>query len=484
MEEAVGSMFAWLDGLVVMHKRIIVRWHWLVAVLMVGLLGISCSGPGAPAGEPTPENPAPTASPTVEDPSTEQSDELAFPAAGQLAVLGAEGNLLLFEQGQPPVALTDDADTSEAGGAVLYAHPTWSPAGWLSYARVEAADGTPSHLDVLARPPNAAEPITVLSADETTYVYGYWSPAPCPESAGCGRFAYLVNDGDRLAMRITAVQANGATSVEDHEVGRAAPFYYDWSPDGNQMLWYQYEETVRIYDVESDEFAETIDAQPGRFMAPAWSPVDDRLLLTERSGTRNQLAIVADGETTELDMPFEGFAFFDWSPDGERIAYTYGGDPLSPVTVLNADGSGRQVFDAVEDVVAFFWSPDGAKLAVISLVLAEDPLPMAGRTGRARPARQDPGDFEFLWSVIDVESGEATPLARFLPTADQWYMLRYFGQYTHSHRVWSADSRHLVYADQRGDPDQPVVLLLDTSEPGLAPIEIAEGTFGVFSFAD
>lgn len=460
----------------------------LILLLLIGLAGTACAPPAnADGGTVTTAPTVEDSSSTAEAPAGEAGIQPAFPAVGRLAVLGEDGNLYVVDAEGAPQALTGDAGTTDGGSTVIYNHPSWSPSGWLSYVRVEASSPDDIRFDLLAEQPGSTAPTSLLSIDDALYVYGAWSPVSCSTSEPCSRFAYLVNDQNLLALHLVSVTEGGDIAVEDRVVGRAAPFYYSWSPDGSEMLWYRHDAELSVYSVETDEVVRTLDARPGRFMTPAWSPVDGRFLIAERSNGANELAVVDGEDITWLGERYAGYAFFDWSPDGERIAYTHGGDPLAPVMVLNADGSSRRVFDAVEDVVAFFWSPDSTKLAVVSLIPALEPMPMAVRPGtRARPAPQDenPLDFEFMWSVIDVETGEARPLARFLPTTSQWYMLKYFAQYEQSHRVWSPDSRHIVYADYEHQTDRNTVYLADVTQAEAPPIKVMDGELGVFSFGE
>jgi len=469
-----------------MNNRAARRWP-LFLLLVAGLAATACAPLADRIGAAAPDAPTPEVSGVVEAPATESGIQPGFPAPGHLAVLADDGNLYLVERGRPPQAVTVDAGSLDDGATIIYNHPSWSPSGWLSYVRIEAQNPSDVHFDLLAEKPGVTPPQTLLSIDDAIYVYGAWSPVSCADSEPCSRFAYLVNDQNQLALHLVTLGEDGNIIAEDRVVGRAAPFYYSWSPDGSEMLWFRHDAELVVYNVDADEIVRRLDTQPGRFMTPAWSPVDSRFLVAARSDGANELAVIDGDIITPLGERYAGYAFFGWSPDGQRIAYTHGGDPLAPVIVVEADGTGRRVLDAVEDVVAFFWSPDGTKIAVVSLVPALEPMPMAGSASvRARLARQgkNPLDFEFQWSVIDVETGEAVMLARFLPTASQWYMFKYFAQYERSHSVWSPDSRYIVYADYEHQTNRNIVYLVDTEQPQSPPIKVMDGELGVFSFGE
>ncbi len=470
------------------------RSTWALVVLAGMVLAVLACGGGLPlVGVQPPETPTPTSPP----PATQAADQTAeanspeiaeLPASGQLAVIDMDSNLVVLRRGESPRMISDDAtsiDTETLSGRV-YQHPTWSVSGWLSYVRAETLPDQPPRLDVLAVRPAESEPTTILSSTDATYVYGYWSPAACSGAPDCGRFAYLMNDGDRLALHLAEVSNGDAPQATDTIIGRAAPFYYSWAPDGTSMLWYRNERTLAIYDIVSEDVREELPDSAGRFMAPAWSPVDERLLVARAEANRSRMTVIDGEDRIELGLPIEGYAHFNWSPDGRQIAYTSGGDTLEPITVINADGSGGRVLAAVPDVVAFFWSPDSTRLAVVALVLNESPLPQAGSGIRARQVEQqrNPEDFAFAWYVFDVASGEATRFTQFLPTAEQWYTLKFFDQFAQSQRVWSPDSRYVVYAEQDRDSREQTIRLIDVEKPGEEPLQVMAGTNAVFSFGE
>src|SRR6185369_5903366 len=62
-------------------------------------------------------------------------------------------------------------------------------------------------------------------------------------------------------------------------IGTGAPFYYSFSPDGQQMLWFRDGSQFDIYDVAVDKVTQTYDDAPGKFQSPMWSPVDDQVLI-------------------------------------------------------------------------------------------------------------------------------------------------------------------------------------------------------------
>jgi len=410
-----------------------------------------------------------------------------FPAPGQVVVLGEDANLYLLQRGHTPLALTSDGRPfNEVQGGQIYTHPTWSRNGWLSFARVSIPSQGDLSLDVLAVRPGESDPITLWSTQEGGYIYGYWSPLPCTNGPDCGRFAFLMDEGDTIALHLAEVNSENSIPISESILDRAQPFYYSWSPDGESMLWFQNSQSLLIYDVEEHEVRARLADSPGLFQAPAWSPVDQRLLFT-RSEAEGSVLTIAEGDTRAgLGLPLEGAVFFSWSPDGEHIGYASGTFPLSAITVIDDKGNIQHIIEDIENVVAFFWSPDSSQLAVVSLEAAPEPLPEAHEPGlyaRRFAQRQTP-DFVLVWSVVSLATGESRRLATFLPTREQFYILQFFDQFSQSHRVWSPDSRYLVYAEQSAGVDRGLVRLIDTTQPGLSPWTLMEGRQAVFSFED
>ncbi len=468
-----------------MRIRRKLRHVWAVPALLTAALAVACA-------DAAPPEPIPTATdaPTVETPeptptTAPDSADLPLPisaldAPGQVAAIGADGNLYVLQRGQPPRALTDDASPE-----LEYEHLTWSPEGWLAYVRNTARVGTASVTDVLAVPPGAESPRAVLEESPAPFIYGYWSPTACDDGPACARFAYLLNEDNAVTLHLAELDESASTA-RDEILGRDTSFYYSWAPSGDQMLWYRGERQIAVYRLNGGDAAAPLPDRAGLFLSPVWSPVGDALLFARADGEASRVTI-ADGEDrVDLGLPVEGYVHFAWSPDGEHVAYSGGGDPLQPVTVIQADGSGGRTFANITEVVAFFWSPDSTKLAVVSLEPRQEPLREASRpAGLARPAvdHLDPANYAFAWHVIDMGTGETTFFTQFFPTPEQWFMLRFFDQYAQSHRIWSPDSRFIVYADQQPDGGRAAVRLLDTTRADLRPQMLLPGTSAVFSFA-
>jgi len=159
---------------------------------------------------------------------------------------------------------------------------------------------------------------------------------------------------------------------------------------------------------------------------------------------------------------------FVWSPDGRQIAYAsrpwpgaafYG--PIFSIDMVS--GEQRQLTDDAFNVLAFFWSPDSSKLAYLSRLDLPDAVWMQ-------------------WRVFDRVRDEDRGFAAFHPSPLMRFLVHSFDQYAQSHRLWSPDSRYLVYGE-RDDQGVDQVRLVDAEDlENRDPSVIADGSIGIWSW--
>jgi TolB protein len=235
-----------------------------------------------------------------------------------------------------------------------------------------------------------------------------------------------------------------------------------------------------IYDVATEGISDALPQTPGTFFAPAWSPVDDRLLIGVRGedGESTDLVIIANEETHTLVEGLTGVAYFMWSPDGNCIAYmdVQNRDRLGRLFVLDTVTGETVARSASSNVLAFFWSPNSDQIAYVAT--AASPGSFNAKAQYA-PALQ--GSDDLAWSVLDVDNGAVRNFGTFIPTEEMAYLLTYFDQFAQSHRLWSPDSRHLLYSEVTAN-NQAMISLIDTTQEVSVPLVIAEGVVGVWSF--
>lgn len=399
----------------------------------------------------------------------------APPIPGQIAVVGTDYNLYTLnpESGQQ-TALTTDAAVSNTS-VHIYEDPVWSTGGELAFFGT-LADTNGVSTNVMISPDGTAPAVSAVTLPDVAITYASWAPFPCGDS--CRDLALLLsNNASTFTVDLVRTQGDQHT-VTETETG--APFYFSWSPDGSQMLWQRNDTRLDIFDTQQAQISETLPQSPGAMFAPAWSPVDDRLLFTVPNGSASNLVVSSNGDLQTLVSNQTNPVQFSWSSDGSQIAYI---DRSGPLVVIDA-ASGDVVTRTTDSgVIAFFWSPDGSHIAYLTLGVQPTgsfsaSAPSAIKIGA--PMMQQNAT-AVSWSVLDIASGSARHYGLFVPTREETYIISFFDQFAQSHRVWSPDSRYLVYAELTSDR-RAVVSLLDTTQDVAVPSVLTDGVVGIWSF--
>lgn len=399
----------------------------------------------------------------------------AVDAPGQIAFIGTDYNVYTFAP--QDAALRQISDNAQFSQSTITVHewPMWSSSGQLAYSESVITSTGDITLNILVSPDAQSPGEIVYTADQANFTYASWSPQNCGE--GCGNLALLLNNPSGLFYEIVHLQDGEATSST---AGTGAPFYTSWSPDGTQMLWQRDNTRFEIYDVASNSVTETLESQPGRMLTPQWSPIDDRLLLGVRNENTTDIIIVNGSEQTTLAGELTNPVWFNWSPDGSSVAYI---DREGPVIILDASTGEEVARTPVSGVIAFFWSPDSQHIAYLTLGAQPGSFsaydPSAVKSATFKQQEQEP--VGLAWSVLDLTDGANRRYTPFQPTNEFIYLLQYFDQFSPSHRIWSPDSRYLVFP-QVNAGERPVITLLDATLDGAASTEIAEGIIGIWSF--
>ncbi|MAS34292.1 MAG: hypothetical protein CL610_09810 [Anaerolineaceae bacterium] len=391
---------------------------------------------------------------------------------GSIAYVGADFNIYRLDlDTYEHTQLTDDA-----GETRRYQWPTWSTDGRLAYFSQYVEDGNlrgDVHISA-----DGSEPGSVFYSGPELFNYAYWAPGNCDASEQCRDLAVLFSSASR-GMFVELVR-DGMEAETNVTAGLGGPpFYYSWSPDGARMIWQRNNQRFDIYDANQDRVIETLEQVPGFILSPAWSPVDDRLLLGVSSeANTTDLMVIGDDETHSIADGFSGLVSYNWSPDGNLIAYReqteQGFGILHVVDAFTGDDISRS---PTNGVIAFFWSPDSRQIAYLTLAAAPGSFDVHSNQHLAAQGQQPVG---IAWSVLDVSTAEVKQFGAFIPTQETVYLIQYADQFAQSHRIWSPDGTHLLYSEFT--PGGPVVNLLDTSQVGSVPFSIADGVIGIWSF--
>jgi hypothetical protein len=385
--------------------------------------------------------------------------------AGQVALIGSDQNVYVYDVATDTItAITDDAERG-----LSYTWPTWSWDGQLAYFGSSQLEVDRYDLGIFVKPDPQDTTTYVHKTDRDTFTYASWSPADCP-AGSCRDLLVLYTSSDRGTLAVRRMRSQANDFVVD-DIAEGQPFYWDWSPDGQSMLWTRFGRTLEIYDVASDEVITELEVQPGFQRSVDWSPVDDRLLSTVRNVNRRSDLVVFDGDTRQiLAESLRGNISFQWSPDGTQVAYL---EELTGELAIVDAMTGALVAQPSTEVVMFQWSPSGDRLAYAT-------IGRAGDNTFARPSGQ--GDAFLIWNVYELDSRLNIQVATFVPTQEMIYFLRFFDQFTRSHSMWSPDGRFLVYAELLADDNLQVVKIVDVTDTDPRPEVISEGSIGIFSW--
>jgi Tol biopolymer transport system component len=412
-----------------------------------------------------------------------QAAERQVDMVDRIAFLGSDGNLYLMDREGGNVS-----SLAVGGEGMALNYPTWSPDGRrvAFIAQRQAATGIESILYTVSTV--GGEPTTLYSSSDNPPFYLYWSP-------DSQRVGFLTQEDASLALRLAPADGGQTARVLE----RGSPFYWSWSPDGRELFVHiggarrlSQEARLAILAEEPESVPDVLEDAPANFQAPAWSPDGNRLLYAGEGDAGEQALYVRPRESgaAEKLVDVTGVVRFNWSPDGQWIAYHQIDDPnMSPLgqvfvvpapgTQTGAGGVASEARRVSRDpALAFFWSPDGQHLAILTPALKEDE-PSARQAGLAAPVAQEV-KLLFRWWLVDMPDGEPHPLVTFQPTASFLFIVPYFDQYAQSMRFWSPDSRYLVYSKQETAQQAGIwVANVEGQEPAR---RLADGVLAVWSW--
>ncbi len=384
--------------------------------------------------------------------------------SGQIAIAGSDGNIHLYD---PTSGTFTQVSTDGDNRFRRFDWPTWSTDGRLAYFGVSVAEGDGYSLGIFVRPAEGGEAEKVYTSSRENFTYAFWSPADCP-AGNCRDLAVLASPNGSF-FTLKRVRVSDEADPEISDLGEGAPFYWDWSPDGQSMLWARFSASLEVYDSAADEISLTYEESQGFQRAVDWSPIDNRVLSAVLNEDGTSDLMIFKGQTrTPIAEDLQSVVAFEWSPDGTQIAFLNGLD--GALTVVDS-ATGKFVAAPASEVVAFFWSPDSQKIAYLTF----------GQSDAGSSARPDFQEILLEWHVYDLASASSNSLSLFVPTDTMIYYLSFFDQFARSHRLWSPDSRYLVYGEALSDGSQQVSLI-DVTTPGVSPQMIMAGEIGIFSW--
>ena len=254
--------------------------------------------------------------------------------------------------------------------------PSWSPDGSEIAFQGSSSDGASSGIFVMDVGGTAQR---LLRGGDS------WLPRWSPEGSKIAFVACIPNgasgsflgampafeaDVCDMTFGVINVDGSGETRLaQTNFMGTIPPA--EWSPDGKKIAWVSGEACCAdLYVINTDGSGLARLTELGTVTGADWSP-DGRTLAVRAAGS--VYVINADGsELTQLTNDTDPLVVrqLEWSPQGDRIAFSLSLDPLVWETrdggsltlhVINADGTGRTT--VATDAVNPRWLRDGRTLS-------------------------------------------------------------------------------------------------------------------------
>jgi len=367
--------------------------------------------------------------------------------------------------------------TGDSAAARRYLWPTWAVDGrlaWFSHTLEEGELVTEAWIQ-----PGTGAAATLHYRGRAAFNYAYWSPGNCAAAPDCRQLAILLSSPTQ-GMFVKLLRVAAGATQGDVTLRGGPPFYFSWSADGRRMLWQRNNRRYDMYDADEDRLLTTLDQTPGLIQAPHWSPTDERLLLGVREASGRTALVIVEGERSlTLAAGLEGAVAFNWAPDGRHVAWReQTGDGFGVLHIADAATGEVLLRSPGAGVPAFVWAPDGNRIAWLEFEsLSGAVLASAGnhRLAQVRPVL--PG---WRWIIMELADGAMQAGPVFVPTQELIYYASFFDQFAQSHRLWSPDSRFLVYAALR--ENAPVIQILDADRMSAGPRTLAPGRIAIWDF--
>ncbi len=318
----------------------------------------------------------------------------------------------------------------------LHQQPTWSPDGSrIVFSTLTRAGGLKAAV-VLADPDGGDRMEIPMAAAP---FYFQWRPD--------GRAVACLGAGP-LGYDLTVVEPGAASRV----LTRGSPLFFDWAPDGSGVATHVSEDRLVV---ATDDGERPLAFGPGTFTAPAWLPAGLVAAVADGNGDGDgeRIALIDPaGQLKRTICRYEGYARFVPSPDGRRIAFVCGTlRGRAPVTADVLADTGHAIPDALcvydldtdildvvwsQPPVAFCWSPDGERLLLLV----------------------GPDDGRALVRGLVWDGGlEPSALCSYVPTAAAArHYLPFAEQYARSQTPWSPDSTAVCWSARRPDGQDQV----------------------------
>ena len=412
-----------------------------------------------------------------EDVSIRQSPLLRFVErkSGRIAIMGTDGNIYTMDQaGGARVPVTEDAIIpDETQGLVrYYQFPAWSPDdSRLAFIGYQGNDRIATTSSVFTTAPDGTNIVQAFSSGLYLPHNLYWSPDG-------KRLTFLTSTTGSTASALQIVPAAGGEATR---LDAGNPFYWSWAPDGSTIVVHAggagaaYQSRLAFLNVEGAVYEEGLALRPAAFQTPAWSPDGSRLLVAVQSGDQAELVMTnRDGSLFRVLHRSPVAPLFAWSPDGRQVAYIVRsrdeeGGLQANLLVIDLEGRGAEPTVVTEQtfVLGFFWSPDSRMIAYFT------------PGTYVNPEDEEQQTLFLTLHVHNLRRAASREIHSFVPTSQFMAVVQQFDQYYLATRVWSPDSRNILFAalSQQGPG-----IMVSKADSNLAPRRVTDGMIGFWSW--
>lgn len=387
--------------------------------------------------------------------------------SGKIVYMGIDANIYVANQAGGAVQpITTDAGQSESA-ARIYQTPIWSPDGKrVAFVGIDSFQGRTSGR-VLTAGADGSD-ARAISTGGRLPANLYWSPDSRSLSfltAGSGGGGFL----------LLSWQPGSSAPVQTLDAGR--PLFWAWAPDSTGVTVHAGSvrtsgRRVSFLQVGAAVIESGLPVQPGEFQTPAWSPDGSGVVLgtiADRGQTDLVIAHPEHRDDRKLIATAGGAVTFLWSPDGSSLGYIVRRQEVESIVSrlhLRDVATGAETMLEEDGIFAFFWSPDSSRVAyfVPSVV------------------SQNEGSDQSLvltLRVYDRERRSSVDIETFVPTPQFAAVIRVFDQYGQAARIWSPDSRNIVYGALT---DTGPSIMVARAEGNLVPRKMAPGLIGFWSW--
>ena len=387
--------------------------------------------------------------------------------SGKIVYMGEYANIWVANQaGGGTQQITTDAGQSESA-ARIYQTPIWSPDGKrVAFVGIDSFQGRTFGRVLTARPDGSEA--QAISTGGRLPANLYWSP-------DSRKLSFLTAGAGGGGFLLLSWQPASAAPVQTLDAGR--PLFWAWAPDSTGVTVHAGSvrtsgRRVSFLDVGATVIESGWPRQPGDFQTPAWSPDGAGVVLaTIADGGRTDL-IITHPEQRDRGKPIasaRGAVTFLWSPDGTALGYITRRQEVESIISrlrLRDVATGAETTLEEDGVFAFFWSPDSKRVAyfVPSVVSQNEGSDQA---------------LVLTLRVYDRERRSSVDIETFVPTPQFVAVIRVFDQYGQAARIWSPDSRNIVYAALT---DTGPSIMVARAEGNLVPRKMAPGLVGFWSW--